>query len=48
MCPKELILISQINQRSVWFAIIGILKTLVINKNQMFVMIYQFNDLYMS
>ena len=31
MSLKELVLISQINQKSVWSVIIGILKTLVIN-----------------
>ena len=34
---KELISIGQINQKSVWFVIIGILKTLVINMSGMFV-----------
>ena len=44
MFLKELILTSQINQKDVRFVIIGILKTLVINMNNMFVMdaiIYQ-------
>ena len=40
---KELTLLSQISQRNVYFVIIGILKTLVINLNNMLiinVMIY--------
>ena len=38
MSLKELILISQINQKNAWFAIISILKTLVKIMNHMFVM----------
>ena len=34
---KKLILIKQVNQKNVCFGIINILKTLVINLNQMFV-----------
>ena len=38
MFQKELTFINQINQRNVWFFIIGILKILVINLNDILVM----------
>ena len=44
MFLKELILIKQVHQNNVGFVIIGILKTLLMNVNNMFVMdvmIYQ-------
>ena len=37
MFQKEVTLINQINQNNAWFVIIGILKTLVINFNHIFV-----------
>ena len=37
MFQKEVTLINQINQNNAWFAIIGILKILVINLNHIFV-----------
>ena len=37
MFQKEFTLLNQMNQKNIWFAIIGILKTLVINVCQMFV-----------
>ena len=37
MFHKEFILINQTNQKNVCFAIIAILKILVVNLNQMFV-----------
>ena len=39
MFQRELTLMKQVNQKSVCFVIIGILKTLVINFNHMFVII---------
>ena len=44
MFQKKLTLLSQMNQNNVCFTIIGILKTLIISLNHMFVMdamIYQ-------
>ena len=41
---KGLIIIKQVHQKNVWFVIIGILKILVMNMSNMFVMdamIYQ-------
>ena len=38
MFQKELTFINQINQRNVWLFIIGILKILVINLNDILVM----------